>query len=123
MRRSHFPPAVALGLGAVLLVSGLTGCARPQARYEVAPLARPDGGRRSLVMASPAARQSVMPARRPPWYAFRNDRPRAITLGVAGPTVQTSHTRTIDRLGSFNGEVIDHFRRRTYRTEHRSTSY
>jgi hypothetical protein len=125
MRRSsiHFLAAAVLA-GAGL---ALTGCAgQPTAKPQpLPPLVGPDGGRQTLVLDPPTMRRAAPPAaRRPgrlPWYAYRSDLPRSVTVGTAGPTVQTSYTRTVDRLGSFHGNVIDHYHRRTYRTRYRET--
>jgi hypothetical protein len=119
MRRRQFTSLRALALaGAIATLAG--GCASEPGRYRVAPLVGPDGGRRSLALDSQAMRDRPAP-RRVPWYAYRNDIPEAIAVGAAGPTVQTSYTRTVDRLGASHGDVYDHYRRSTYRTRYRET--
>jgi len=135
MRRSHFTRL----LLALLAAGGLAlaGCAAKPEPRPLPPLVRAahpgqassaGHARQSLVLDPPALRGPrpgpAANARRPmPWYAYRNDIPRSITLGISSSTRQSSYTRTVDRLGAFHGNVIDHYQRRTYRTRYRQTTH
>jgi len=107
-----------------LLAGVLAGCAadRPVAEARRGPLLTADGGRQSLALNSPAMQQ---PARRTgtglPWYAYRNETPDAVALGLATPTLKSSYTRTVDRLYSIDGEVTDQYSEITYRRRSRRT--
>jgi hypothetical protein len=119
MRRSFFRIAM------LPVVAGvLSGCASngPGERDRLSqPVVTPAGGRQSLALNS---RPMQQPRSGPiPWYASRNEQPKSVVLGEASPTVQSSYTRTIDRLDSYHGEVRDHYSRTTYRRRSRQTAH
>ena len=103
---------------AALTLGVLGGCQSQHKPAPLTPLVDARGHRQSLAFNSPAMRRLPAEAGGLRWANVRNEGELSVRVGTRGPSFQSSHTRTIDRVGSVNGHVTDHYHRTTYRERH-----